>query len=150
MSEGLFRVSVRVKPNARRSAVLGYSHDRGVLEIALNAPPRDGEANAELIHVLSEFFQIPKRNLVLVSGFQNREKVVEVEGDADRLIELILNDTQTSAGMKEERSVRYTKSNLPSKICAVCARSFNWRKKWERCWDEVRYCSDRCRNERGV
>ncbi len=23
-----------------------------------------------------------------------------------------------------------------------------WRKKWERSWDEVRYCSDRCRGRR--
>ncbi|CEL95326.1 unnamed protein product [Vitrella brassicaformis CCMP3155] len=40
---------------------------------------------------------------------------------------------------------KYTKSNLPSKICVVCERPFEWRKKWERCWDEVKYCSERCR-----
>jgi len=22
---------------------------------------------------------------------------------------------------------------------------FDWRKKWEKVWDEVKYCSDRCR-----
>ena len=22
-----------------------------------------------------------------------------------------------------------------------------WRKKWERTWDQVKYCSERCRNE---
>ncbi|MFN9370088.1 MAG: DUF2256 domain-containing protein [Planctomycetia bacterium] len=31
------------------------------------------------------------------------------------------------------------------KTCPVCGRPFTWRKKWERCWDQVRYCSDRCR-----
>ncbi|MDA0314675.1 MAG: DUF2256 domain-containing protein [Bacteroidetes bacterium] len=40
------------------------------------------------------------------------------------------------------------KQHLPSKICLVCQRPFSWRKKWERCWEEVNYCSDRCRNER--
>lgn len=25
---------------------------------------------------------------------------------------------------------------------------FEWRKKWSSCWDEVRYCSTRCRNQR--
>ncbi|UTA52025.1 DUF2256 domain-containing protein [Deinococcus radiodurans] len=24
---------------------------------------------------------------------------------------------------------------------------FSWRKKWERDWDNVRYCSERCRRE---
>jgi hypothetical protein len=40
------------------------------------------------------------------------------------------------------------KSDLPTKICPVCQRPFTWRKKWEKCWDEVKYCSDRCRRRR--
>jgi hypothetical protein len=37
------------------------------------------------------------------------------------------------------------KSDLPTKVCAVCGRPFTWRKKWEKVWDEVRYCSQACR-----
>jgi len=33
----------------------------------------------------------------------------------------------------------------PSKDCAVCGRTITWRKKWERDWENVRYCSDGCR-----
>lgn len=40
------------------------------------------------------------------------------------------------------------KSDLPQKICPVCARPFTWRKKWEKVWDEVRYCSAKCRGAR--
>ncbi|NBP29869.1 MAG: DUF2256 domain-containing protein [Flavobacteriia bacterium] len=40
------------------------------------------------------------------------------------------------------------KSNLPQKICPVCKRPFTWRKKWERVWNEVIYCSDRCRTHK--
>ncbi|GHC62881.1 DUF2256 domain-containing protein [Neogemmobacter tilapiae] len=40
------------------------------------------------------------------------------------------------------------KADLPEKLCAGCGRPFTWRKKWEKVWDEVRYCSDRCRHER--
>ncbi|MBO0937139.1 DUF2256 domain-containing protein [Fibrella sp. HMF5335] len=39
------------------------------------------------------------------------------------------------------------KSELPTKVCPVCHRPFAWRKKWERDWDNVIYCSDRCRAE---
>ena len=35
-----------------------------------------------------------------------------------------------------------------TKVCAACGRDFAWRKKWERCWGEVRYCSDACRRQR--
>jgi hypothetical protein len=40
------------------------------------------------------------------------------------------------------------KGDLPTKTCATCGRPFTWRKKWARVWDEVRYCSDRCRGAR--
>ncbi|MGJ4926721.1 DUF2256 domain-containing protein [Bradyrhizobium sp. HKCCYLS2038] len=40
------------------------------------------------------------------------------------------------------------KADLPTKTCAACGRSFAWRRKWARDWDEVKYCSDRCRSAR--
>ena len=39
------------------------------------------------------------------------------------------------------------KSDLPVKTCATCGRPFVWRKAWAKVWDEVRYCSDRCRKD---
>ena len=35
-----------------------------------------------------------------------------------------------------------------AKICAACGRSIEWRKKQERNWDSVRYCSQACRRKR--
>lgn len=39
------------------------------------------------------------------------------------------------------------KQNLPSKICIQCFKPYSWRKKWEKDWENVKYCSDRCRSE---
>ncbi len=39
----------------------------------------------------------------------------------------------------------FKKQHLPQKICVTCNRPFSWRKKWERNWPEVKYCSDKCR-----
>jgi hypothetical protein len=41
------------------------------------------------------------------------------------------------------------KSDLPTKVCAGCGRPFAWRKKWAKVWEQVRYCSDRCRRQKG-
>jgi hypothetical protein len=41
------------------------------------------------------------------------------------------------------------KQHLPSKICLVCQRPFSWRKKWEKDWENVKFCSDRCRKNKG-
>jgi len=40
------------------------------------------------------------------------------------------------------------KGDLPEKVCVVCQRPFSWRKKWEKVWDEVKYCSDKCRRNK--
>lgn len=36
-----------------------------------------------------------------------------------------------------------------SKTCTACGRRIEWRKKWERNWEDVRHCSAACRR-RGV
>ena len=42
------------------------------------------------------------------------------------------------------------KQNLPQKICIVCNKPFTWRKKWEKVWEEVIYCSERCRKQKNA
>ncbi len=41
------------------------------------------------------------------------------------------------------------KQDLPTKTCEVCNRPFAWRKKWEKVWGEVKFCSDKCRTNKG-
>ena len=36
----------------------------------------------------------------------------------------------------------------PPKSCATCGRTIEWRKKWERDWDSIRFCSDGCRHHK--
>jgi len=40
------------------------------------------------------------------------------------------------------------KNGHPPKTCQACGRPFEWRRKWARDWDTVRYCSQRCRRQR--
>jgi len=47
------------------------------------------------------------------------------------------------------RSRESTTSATPEdKTCASCGRRIEWRKKWERDWDDVRYCSTACRRHK--
>nr|WP_297727337.1 DUF2256 domain-containing protein [Limnohabitans sp. Rim8] len=38
------------------------------------------------------------------------------------------------------------KSNLPSKLCERCERVMTWRKSWAKNWEQVKYCSQSCRD----
>jgi len=42
------------------------------------------------------------------------------------------------------RGGRVKKADLPEKTCPTCKRPFSWRKKWEKNWEQVKYCSKRC------
>ena len=72
------RLSVRVKPRASKSRVVGVRE--GALEVAVAAPPVDGEANATLIAFLSKTLGVAKSALTLVSGESSRLKVLSVSG----------------------------------------------------------------------
>lgn len=55
---------------------------------------------------------------------------------------LIITDQDSFLAMKG------FKKNLPTKICPVCLRPFSWRKKWKNNWQDVKYCSERCKKNR--
>jgi hypothetical protein len=35
-----------------------------------------------------------------------------------------------------------------AKTCAACGRTMEWRKSWAKNWEQVKYCSDRCRGQK--
>ena len=50
-------------------------------------------------------------------------------------------------GMTKKKIFMQKKQNLSKKLCPVCNKFFLWRKKWERDWDNVIYCSKRCQKK---
>ncbi|MCU0930083.1 MAG: DUF2256 domain-containing protein [Burkholderiaceae bacterium] len=42
------------------------------------------------------------------------------------------------------------KQALPRKVCAACGREMVWRKAWAKNWDDVKFCSDACRQRRAA
>lgn len=43
---------------------------------------------------------------------------------------------------------RVKKEDLPQKHCPTCGRPFGWRKKWEKNWHNVVYCSKKCSGQK--
>jgi uncharacterized protein (TIGR00251 family) len=82
-------LSIRVIPRAGRSGPAGI-RDNALL-IRLNAPPLEGAANTELIEVLADLLDVPKRNVTIVSGERRRAKRVRVVGTTLEHASSILN-----------------------------------------------------------
>lgn len=49
------------------------------------------------------------------------------------------------AKMADQQRGARTKNGFAPRICERCGRPFEWRKKWVKDWENVRYCSERCR-----
>lgn len=60
--------------------------------------------------------------------------------DGDQIVFNKVNEARGDGYMKMRK-----KENLPIKTCPACNRPFSWRKKWEKNWEHVIYCSDACR-----
>jgi len=75
------RITVKVHPRAKRSAVTGRLGDAWKLDLA--APPVDGKANDECIRFVAELARVPRSSVRIVQGAAARMKVVEVEGITD-------------------------------------------------------------------
>jgi len=69
-------LSVRVRPRASRTAVRGV-HD-GALDVAVAAPPVDGEANDELVRFLAQTLGVGRRDVRIVRGEGARHKRLHI------------------------------------------------------------------------
>lgn len=49
-------------------------------KVKVNSPPVDGEANKELISLISKKLRIPKGSIEIIAGKTSRMKVVRVSG----------------------------------------------------------------------
>jgi uncharacterized protein (TIGR00251 family) len=72
------RVTVKVHPRARRSALAGRFGEAYKVDLA--APPVDGKANEECIRFFAELAGVPRSRVRIVTGLTNRTKVVEIDG----------------------------------------------------------------------
>jgi uncharacterized protein (TIGR00251 family) len=82
------RLTVKVHPRARQSALAGRLGDAWKLSLA--APPVDGKANDECVRFFAEFAAVPRSRVRILTGLTSRLKVVEIEGvpqeDLERLL----------------------------------------------------------------
>ena len=79
------RITVKVHPRARRTALAGRLGDAWKLSLA--APPVDGKANEECVAFFAALAGVPRSRVRIVLGAQSRTKVVEIEGIAQAELE---------------------------------------------------------------
>lgn len=70
-------ITIHAKPGSKISSVTDVSDD--AVGVQIDAPARDGEANAALLDFISSVIGVKKRQVSIGSGSKSRDKVVIVE-----------------------------------------------------------------------
>lgn len=87
--KGGVRLHLFIQPKSSKNEIVGPHN--GELKIKITAPPIDGRANEGLVEFLSDYFNVPKRSVVLVRGETGRHKVVDVFGISTEHIHSLLS-----------------------------------------------------------
>jgi uncharacterized protein YggU (UPF0235/DUF167 family) len=69
-------ITVKVKPNARRSVLEALEDGTWLAQLK---SPVDGKANAELVALVAEHFNVPKSRVRIAHGAGGRTKRVEID-----------------------------------------------------------------------
>ena len=76
MNDSKRTFNVRVIPRARKNGVTVDAD--GTLRVHTTAAPADGAANAAVIKMLAEHFDVPKSSIEIIRGATARAKVVRL------------------------------------------------------------------------
>jgi uncharacterized protein (TIGR00251 family) len=82
------RISVKVHPRAKRTALAGRFGEAYKLDLA--APPVDGKANDECIRFFAELARVPRSRVRIVTGASGRMKLIEIEGVPQESLDRLL------------------------------------------------------------
>jgi uncharacterized protein len=77
-ADGSLVLAIHAQPGAKRTGVAGVHGE--ALKVRVAAPPLEDRANDALIEFLAERFDVPKRNVTLVSGHKSRDKRFAIAG----------------------------------------------------------------------
>lgn len=96
LSPGLIQLQLRVKTGTgkTREGILAVTDT--AIEVGVTAQPRHGEANKEVVEVLSQAIGIQKSRFQFLNGLRSKDKIVavpitEIQGDGIAYAETILN-----------------------------------------------------------
>ena len=69
------KIQVKVKPGSKTEEL---SREGDSFIVKVKEPPKEGRANQAVIKLLAQHFGVPQSQVRIISGFRNKNKVIEV------------------------------------------------------------------------
>jgi uncharacterized protein (TIGR00251 family) len=70
------KISVKVKPNARKNEVKQIDANNFIVSVSV--PPVEGKANEKVIELLADHFGKSKRSINILHGMTGKIKIVDI------------------------------------------------------------------------
>lgn len=70
------RLTIQVKTRCKKESIESLGECK--LLVRIHTPPIEGAANAKIIEMLSEYYQVPKSKIQILNGFKSKIKTIEV------------------------------------------------------------------------
>lgn len=72
------KITVRIKPSSKKGSLVQPSLN-GELLVYVREPAVDGKANAVMIKLLADYYDVPKRAVTIVRGHTSRIKIISID-----------------------------------------------------------------------
>ncbi len=73
------KINVQAKPNSNEEKVekiiIG---DQEIYRVSVKEPPVQGKANAAIMKLLADYFNVSQSNIKIISGYTSRHKIIEI------------------------------------------------------------------------
>jgi len=69
------KIKVKVIPNSKADEV---AREGSGFLVRVKEPAKEGKANRAVIKLLADHFKVSKGSVVILSGFKNRNKVIDI------------------------------------------------------------------------
>ncbi len=71
------KIFVKVKTKARDEKVVKV--DSGNYLVRIKEAPERGKANTAVIKIMSDYFNVPKSHVTIISGLTSKQKCIEID-----------------------------------------------------------------------
>ena len=75
-AEGYLFIPISVKAGKSNTEII--ESEDGKIIVKISAIPEKGKANKEIIRLLADEFDVPKKNVIIIKGEKSRNKTVKI------------------------------------------------------------------------
>jgi uncharacterized protein (TIGR00251 family) len=90
-------IRFHVTPASSKNGFGGYDPWRKCIKVSIKSRPKKGEANAELISMLAEWFGVDESKVEIVSGKKDKSKSVSIQDVGEGQVLEVLEKLQEGA-----------------------------------------------------